>query len=145
MNGIILYRWILGSQTDFLNQFTGNPTLYQMAVQFWSNLGNYAPIGFLLGIFISALMVYGYYKPFNEMPGRHYLPKYWFAFFGINALMVFGVTYLSEIYMIKTTLDNVTSYEIKLALANTLYSILWFVLGSMICCKSIQTNAYKMF
>lgn len=145
MDGIVLYRWILGSQTDFLNQYTNNPSLYEIAGTFWRNLENYSLVGFSIGLIISIILVYIYYKPFNEMPGRHYLPKYWYIFFICNLLIVFGITYSTELYLIKTTLENVASYELKLALANMLYSVVWFVLGSMICCKSVQTNAYKMF
>lgn len=139
------YKWALGSEADFLKNYQSNPTLYQEAQGFWTALSNYSVIALSLCLTISVISVFIYYKPFNELPGRHYHPKWWAIFYILTIISVFAITFLTESFIIKTHLNNVASYEFKLALVNALYSIFLFGFFSWIWCKAFPTNAYRIF
>ena len=139
-----LYEWIIGTMSDFAKQFQDNETLYNQARKFWSNLEASSII--IVGIFITLglIMAYTYYKPFNDKPGRHYKPKYWVIFLGITFILSFLVTLGAAYFMVPPKIDGSFVLELKIALANAIYSIIVYVLISWIWCQfNLPTNAYR--
>ena len=140
-----LYEWIIGTMSDFARQFQDNETLYNQARKFWSNLEASSII--IVGIFIvlGILMAYTYYKPFNDKPGRHYKPKYWWIFLGITFILSFLVTLGAAYFMVPPKIEGAFILELKLALANAIYSsIIVYILVSWIWCQfNLPTNAYR--
>lgn len=139
-----LYEWIIGTMSDFAKQFQDNETLYNQARGFWSKLEASSII--IVGIFIALgiIMAYTYYKPFNDKPGRHYKPKYWVIFLGITSILSFLVTLGAAYFMVPPKIDGSFVLELKIALANAIYSIIVYVLISWIWCQfNLPTNAYR--
>ena len=139
-----LYKLIIGTMSDFVRQFQDNETLYNQARNFWGKLEASSII--IVGVFIALglVMAYTYYKPFNEKPGRHYKPKYWWIFCGVTFVLAFGVTLMSVYFMVPPKVDGAFVLELKLAFANAIYSSLVYVLISWIWCQfNLPTNAYR--
>ena len=139
-----LYKWIIGTMSDFVKQFQDNETLYIQARSFWGKLEASSII--IVGVFIALglVMAYTYYKPFNEKPGRHYKPKYWWFFCGVTFVLAFGVTLMSVYFMVPPKVDGAFVLELKIAIANAIYSSLVYVLISWIWCQfNLPTNAYR--
>ena len=139
-----LYEWIIGTMSDFARQFQDNETLYNQARKFWSNLEASSII--IVGIFIvlGIIMAYTYYKPFNDKPGRHYKPKYWWIFLGITFILSFLITLGAAYFMVPPKIEGSFVLELKIALANAIYSGIVYVLISWIWCQfNLPTNAYR--
>ena len=139
-----LYEWIIGTMSDFAKQFQDNETLYNQARKFWSNLEASSII--IVGIFIvlGIIMAYTYYKPFNDKPGRHFKPKYWGIFLGITFILSFLVTLGAAYFMVPPKIDGSFVLELKIALANAIYSGVVYVIISWIWCQfNLPTNAYR--
>ena len=140
-----LYEWIIGTMSDFARQFQDSENLYNQARKFWSNLEASSII--IVGIFIvlGLIMAYTYYKPFNDKPGRHYKPKYWWIFLGITFILSFLVTLGAAYFMVPPKIEGTFILELKLALANAIYSsIIVYILVSWIWCQfNLPTNAYR--
>lgn len=139
-----LYEWIIGTKSDFIKQFQDNENIYNQAIKFWSNLEASSII--IVGIFIvlGLIMAYTYYKPFNEKPGRHYKPKYWGIFLVITFILSFLLTLGAVYFMVPTKLDGSFVLELKIALANAIYSGIVYVIISWIWCQfNLPTNAYR--
>lgn len=56
---------------------------------FWSKLDDASIVFFILTIVAAIGVVVYYYIPFNNQPGRHYLPKYWWRFLAVSAILGF--------------------------------------------------------
>ena len=139
-----LYEWIIGTMSDFARQFQDSENLYNQARKFWSNLEASSII--IVGIFIvlGLIMAYTYYKPFNDKPGRHYKPKYWWIFLGITFILSFLVTLGAAYFMVPPKIEGTFILELKLALANAIYSGIVYVIISWIWCQfNLPTNAYR--
>lgn len=140
-----LYDWIAGSMTDFTSQFKNNEILYNQARAFWNKLEGSSSIIFLIFVILGIALAAFYYKPYNNMPGRHYTPKHWLLFlaitFGVTFLLTFGFEYIA----VAPRLSGAMLLEIKVALGNAIYaSILYFVV-SIVWCNAFTTNAYRWF
>ena len=139
-----LYKWIIGTMSDFVKQFQDNETLYNQARNFWGRLEASSII--IVGIFIALgiVMAYTYYKPYNEKPGRHYKPKHWWIFGGITFVVTFVITLMAVYFMVPPKIDGSFVLELKIAVANAIYSSLVYALISWIWCQfNLPTNAYR--
>ncbi len=142
MKGLAVY---FVSKNDFISQFKENDSLYKQAKTFWKHLeglslGYYA-IAILLGIALACW----YYKPFNESPGRHYLPKYWCRFLILAVFFAAIFTFVLEFVVAKPQLDGALGIEIKVALINAVYTVVLYLLVSILWCVSNKTNAYPFY
>lgn len=83
MHFLKFYQFLIGNKASFLQPYTGNgqDDLYIQASLFWDKLDSLSIVFLLLFFLIGVLAAWYYYKPFNEQPNRHYLPKYWWMFF----------------------------------------------------------------
>lgn len=147
MNWIKLYEWLAGTQNQFTQPFQHDEVLYNQARLFWTQLD-----GIIIWIVFAMLVIsigsaYIYYKPFNNMPGRHYALKYWVMFLIMTAFASGIITYILEYYLCKPRLYGANGIEIRIALANTLYSFVVFIITSLAWCKfyPTSTNAYTWF
>lgn len=144
MNCLPLYSWILGSKNSFLKVLQKNDAWYDAGKKFWTQLEANSFLYVVMFITVAALLVYWYYKPFNEMPGRHYKIKYW-AYFGIAALVLSFVLTFGYVYVAIPTssIEGALLLELKLAFANALYSAFIYFIFSCVWCKIFPTNAYR--
>lgn len=145
MKLLSLYEWIAGNMSDFTRPFRENENLAAQAKSFWRNLEN-ASIGFIfIGVLVAVLAAFIYYVPFNNKPGRHYHPKYWFLFGGLTILISFVFTFGYEYIFCEPKLDGALLFELKIAFCNAIYSILLYLFISIIWWLALPTNAYRIF
>lgn len=140
-----IYNWAIGSKASFLNSFQNEEELYAQAQQFWNGLESNAFI--FAGIFLvmGAVWAWTYYGRYNNKPGRHYHPKHWVLLLALCAVLTFCLT-LGAAYLYEAPkLNGAWPLEIKLSLANTLYALIIYILGSVIYCNYLPTNAYRLF
>lgn len=137
------YKWIAGSKSDFINQFHNNEVLFGKANSFWQQLEAHSwfflVIILVLGIGLAAF----YYKPYNELPHRHYKPSHWLIFLGITFLLAFFSTWLYEYLSAKPQLHGANWLEVKFAIGNALYTVVIYFVTSFVWCNLLPTNAYK--
>ncbi len=143
MKLLYLYKWIAGSMTDFTNQFKDNETLYQQAMAWWGHLESISIFIVLISV-LGILFAYFYYGPFNEMPKRHYKPRYWFIFMAITLILTGLITFLFEYIAIEPQLQGSLGIEIKIAIGNAMYATLLYFVTSVIWCNWLPTNAYRL-
>lgn len=147
MNLIKLYEWLTGTQSQFTKPFQHDEVLYNQARLFWTQLDGTMVWIVMVMLIISIGMAYIYYKPFNNMPGRHYTFKYWALFLFLTSIASGIITYILEYYLCKPRLFGANSVEVCIAVANALYSIVIFIVTSLAWCKfyPTSTNAYTWF
>ncbi len=136
-----IYDWIM-PWSEFINKQPD--TLKQVAIDFKMQFQTGSClIAFLILLLTTSVICWGYYKPYNNMAGRHYKWKYWSFFLVANFLSVALLTNLSS-YFVDSTLTDQGTFFTRLIFLNAFYSIPCFVLLSIIVCNtSIKTNAYK--
>jgi len=144
MKMLSFYKWIAGSMQDFTSQFRNNESLFSQARTYWSQLEASSVIliiiFFVLGI---ALAIY-YYQPFNNRPGRHYKPIYWWLFLGLTFLLTGLVTWLYLHFSAPSNLSGVGILHFKLAIGNAVYATLLYLVCSWLWCQfNFPTNAYR--
>lgn len=139
-----LYKWIAGSMTDFTNQFKDNETLYQQARAWWGHLESISIFILLISVLLGIILAYCYYRPYNEMPGRHYKPKYWLIFMAITFIFTGVITFLVEYILVEPRLQGSLGVEIKIAIGNAVYGTLLYFVTSVIWCNWLPTNAYRL-
>lgn len=144
MKWLSFYKWIAGSITDFTNQFKGNEILYQQARAWWGKLESISVFLVLIMVIFGVLWAIFYYKPYNEMPKRHYKPKHWFLFMAVTFLSVLLITILFEYIAVEPRLQGALSVEIRVALGNAIYATLSYLIISFIWCNWLPTNAYRL-
>lgn len=139
-----LYKWLVGSMTDFINQFKNNQALYQQARAWWGQLESYSFIIVLIAAFLGIFLAACYYKPYNERPGRHYKPKYWLIFMAITLFFTGLITFLFEYIAVEPRLQGSLGVELKIAFGNAMYATLLYFVTSVIWCNWLPTNAYRL-
>ena len=117
-----LYDWIAGSMTDFTSQFKNNEALYNQARAFWNKLEGSSSIIVLIFVVLGIALAAFYYKPYNNLPGRHYTPKHWLFLLLGTILVTFLVTLGFEYFAVKPTVQGAFLLEVKIAVVNALYS-----------------------
>ena len=145
MKMIKLYTWFIGSFNDFAKSFRDNENLFAQARSFWNHLSQSSLLLFIGGLVLALLVVFSYYTWFNNQPGRHYKPKYWWLGMLMEALLVFIYTLIVEWIVAKPQLDGAFVLELKLALCNILYGTGLYALISFVWCNfnCFPTNAYR--
>ena len=145
MKTLKFYEWIAGNMSDFARPFQNNETLANQAKNFWRSLENFSIVSVLVFILIAAVIAVLYYKPFNNSPGRHYHPKYWFLFWAISIIATFIITLGLEYAFCKPVLSGAFLLETKIALGNAIYTALLYLVISIFWCNLLPTNAYRIF
>lgn len=147
MHCLKLYQILIGNKASFLQPYTGEGLegSYNQASMFWDKL-DAASIFFVLIFFIVGIgMAAYYYGPFNNQPNRHYLPKYWWIFLAVSAIVSFGLTCVAATLAASSSLNGTWTIILRIALENAFLSIVVFFFTSVIWCKWGKTNAYRMF
>lgn len=145
MKNLDLYKWIAGSANDFTKRFSYNDDLYYIARGFWSHLESNGLLIIAIFVVIGLLFAYCYYGPYNNIPGRHYKPKYWLIFILITFVASFTLTLVFEYITAAPKLDGALMLEIKIALGNAIYAPLVYFITSIVWCNWLPTNAYRLF
>lgn len=90
----------------------------------------------------TALICLFYYFPFNNIPGRHYHPKWW-GIFGLVALIVAFLTTIGCCCFLAKNSGFDFGLIFKAALVNTVYAAGWyFILSVFIINRTGKSNAY---
>ncbi|MBR5652175.1 MAG: hypothetical protein IKW93_08175 [Bacteroidales bacterium] len=139
-----LYEWIAGNMTDFLSQFQNNESLYQQARVFWNKLEGISTIIICL-VLLGALIAFLYYKPYNNVPGRHYTPKHWIWFLIVTFVVTSLLTLVFEYIAVEPVLKGALLLETKIALGNGVYASAVYFIVSVLWCDFLPTNAYRLF
>lgn len=147
MHLLKFYQLLIGNKASFLQSYTGEgqEDLYRQAGLFWDKLDSLAIVFLLLFFLIGVLAAWYYYKPFNEQPNRHYLPKYWLMFFIASAIVSFLVTLGAALGIAYPRIEGTWTIEIRIALQNAVLTLAINWLASVFICKRCATNAYRMF
>lgn len=140
-----LYEWITGTMADFTKPFQNNDDLYKQAQAFWKQLDVSSIIFVAIFLLLGIVMASIYYKPFNDKPGRHYKPKYWIYFLLTTFVLTLLVTLGCECAIAQPKLDGSFILELKIAVANAIYSSFIYIFVSWIWCQfNLPTNAYRL-
>lgn len=137
--------FLLPKKGKFLDSFT-NDNLRNQADAVWRHLEGWTPglliIMAILGVGLAAY----YYKPYNELPGRHYKMSHWAIWGGISVGLTFIATLCIEYFAIKTNLKTgLTSLYLLTALNNAIYCAILYFVTSVVWCNALPTNAYRFF
>ena len=144
MKGLELYKLATGLFSDFAKPFRQNDSMFNQAKTFWSQLDSVAWFLFVVAAVIGVCLAALYYTWYNNQPGRHYKPKYWWAFLVVSLASTLVGTLLIELASAKPVLDGAFWIEMKIAFFNMLYSLLPYLLVSFVWCNTpLSTNAYR--
>ncbi len=139
-----LYKWLIGTVSDFSKPFRENEELLNEARKFWNNLEANSLFFVFIFIGLGILMAVFYYTYWNNKPGRHYKPKDWIIYLVATFIICFLLTLGIE-YLLCPPKLNGFLIELKLALGNALYSVGVYFVVSFIWCNWLPTNAYRIF
>lgn len=142
MHFIKLYQPLIGTKASFLQSFQGD-AMRNNASSFWGNLDDVSIVFFILTIVAAIGVVVYYYIPFNNQPGRHYLPKYWWRFLAVSAILGFVITIGIAMGFATPKLNGTLMIELKVALANAVLAVVAYCFFSWGWCKWGKTNAYR--
>jgi hypothetical protein len=140
----VLYGWIIGSKSDFTRPFRESETVLVQANKFWDKLDSLSLFILILFVIIGIMLASNYYGPFNNKPGRHYRPRYWFMFMLATMIMSFVLTIIVECILCPPRLGGALMLEFKIALGNSIYAIVTYFFTSIIWCKFLPTNACRI-
>ena len=137
--------FLLPKKGKFLNSFN-NDNLKQQAELVWRSLDGWTIwlllIMAVLGIGLAAY----YYKPYNDLPGRHYKVSHWVVWGIISVALTFIATLCIEYFGIKTNLKTgLNSLYMLIALNNAIYCAILYFVTSVVWCIVGPTNAYRLF
>lgn len=136
------YQPAIQKERAFVNSFDSN--VQNIAKNFWHDLNGIALLFIATALVVGIVTCWYYYGPYNNQPGRHYKPSYWGWFMLICFLFALIATLVIE-HLIKTTLNGAGMTMFWIALQNATYSIIFYVLMSIIWCKCLPTKAYRIF
>jgi hypothetical protein len=137
-----IYTLFTGTKTDFLKNFKDSDTMYSQAKTFWAALENGA-LFYLMILLLGILLCWVYYGPFNNLPERHYKPRYWWFFALANLFLTLLTTYFVVHSLVPPRVQGANLIEWRLALGNAVYSSIIYCGVSIIWCKWLPTNAYR--
>lgn len=139
-----LFKWGLPSQAEYLNRYRDNESLYNMARSFWNSLESSSIYFFLLFIALGLFLVCFYYYGYNKWPGRKYKVWQWGMWLGITAVVTVLLTFVVGSVIVSTNLQEKTGFLFRISLINGLYSILIYLVSSLVICNiPVSTNAYR--
>ncbi len=140
---LLKYFWS-GSFSAFAKPFKDNEALYKQARSFWNTLESFSWMLPIIFLAVGILVAVFYYTSYNTKPGRHYRPAHWWAFLLVTFLIVLVTTLCSEVFIAKPRLQGAFMLEMRIALANALYSAIIYLFTSFVWCNSpLPTNAYR--
>ena len=137
--------FLLPKKGKYLNSFSEQ--LKPQADAVWRSLDGWTPwlviIMAVLGIGLAAY----YYKPYNDMPGRHYKVSHWAIWGVISVALTFIATLCIEYFGIKPHLPKtgLNNLYILTALNNAIYCAILYFVTSVVWCNIAPTNAYRLF
>lgn len=140
----VLYGWMASSKSDFTRNFRDNEILLSQANKFWTNIESSSMIILLISIVVGIMMAWSYYGPYNNKPGRHYRPRYWFIFMLLVIVLTLILTLGFECLAYPPQLQGAFVLELKIALINAIYAIGVYLLASFIWCNTLPTNACRI-
>ena len=129
------------TQKAYLASYTENEAAKKAATKLWNAIdgGEWLPLSAMA--FFTVLICLCYYFPFNNIPGRHYHPKWW----GISGLVALIVAFLTTIGCCCFLAKNPEfdfGLIFKAALVNTFYAAVVYLLFSVIINRTGKSNAY---
>lgn len=145
MKLLSLYKPFAGTMSDFTKNFEKNDALFNQAKAFWRQLDDFTIFIFVTLLAIGIGGAAYYYSVFNNLPGRHYKPKYWGIFLLMTFIATLVVTIFFEYLVVHPSLSGAFWLECRIAFGNAIYASLLYVIVSILWCNSFPTNAYRIF
>lgn len=141
-----LYGWALPNTAAILAPYKDNEQMTKLIKNFMTSLQSCALWFLLLAVILSIVLFAIYYWPYNNKPGRHYKCQKWASFAGVLACCMFVSTVVICAFLRCPIAALWWKTTLMIALINTLYSVLLYLLCSFILCQipsSVsKTNAY---
>ena len=145
----IFYQWLLPNEQTFINSFKDNEAKQNAAKVFIKSLSNCDLWLFISCVFLTAVACILYYTWYNnrmEPFGYHYRMRHWGAWMAIALLLSILATYFCCMFTLdKTNLSGTGEFISKFYLVSAIYSLLFFVILSVVWCNLFPTNAYRWF
>lgn len=138
---LMVLNWFT-SRKEFLVQFTDKNKLIQ-ANRFWDSVDSNVFWLLIIMVVISLLWCRFYYKPYNNKPGRHYIPKHWYSFGGITFVVTFVASLCALCFWFVPNPKFDLKFLLTVSLINSVYSIIVYIILSYLFCKFSSTNAYR--
>ena len=147
MKAFDFYGWGLPSKGPYLNSFGENQHMRDLATKLWNMLESGALFYIMIFIIIAFLFAVVYYYPYNNRPQRHYKMRFWLLWLGYTALGTFIISMIAGFYLFDSPIRDTTNFIIRISLINTVYSVLMYLVFSIIICNlnMPKTNAYRFF
>lgn len=136
-----IYYPSLPSEREFVNGY--NENLQELAKRFWHEMSSISLLLLAIAVCVSFGFCLYYYGPYNNRPNRHYLPFHWWKFMLVCVLSSFAMTWIAEIILVKTTLNDTKMTMPFVALQNAVYSLVVYGVVSIIWCNWWSTKAYR--
>ena len=135
-----LLTWFT-SKKDYLTPYTEDEAAKKAATKLWNTIDSMDIILFIVMFMLTILIALWYYFPYNQRPGKHYHPKYWWIF-GVGAVSFVFASTFGICYFIAKNASFDYTFLIKVSAVNALYAILVYFILSLFINKSGKSNAY---
>ncbi len=144
MKNLFLYKWLVGTQSEFTKPFQDNENLFNQAKAFWHQLEGIAWLELSVGVVIGILGALLYFGPFNDLPGRHYKVRFWVEGMVISAAVSLIVSLTIAYFLAQPNISGAFKLESHIAFGNLIYAALSYFIVSLICWNYGSTNAYRL-
>lgn len=138
-----IYKWFTGSMSDFTKPFEENDVLFNQAKAFWHRLDSFSIVTIAICVIAGILLAITYYKPYNDVPGRHYKPSHWCFFLIGTFVLTLVVTFIAELILVHPSISGATMLEFRVALGNAIFASGLYFVVSLAWCNLWPTNAYR--
>ena len=129
------------NRQDYLENYANDDSAKKAATKLWNAIDGGDWVPFLLMVLLTAAIVWYYYIPFNNKPGRHYHPKWWGIFGVVTLVAVFAMTIGCCCLQAKNPGFDY-GLILKVALVNTAWAAVWYLIFSFVINRTGKSNAY---
>lgn len=143
INILTVLTWFT-SKKAYLANYADNESAKKAATRLWNSIDGGDWIPFVIMIVLTVLYCWGYFFPYNNIPGRHYRPVHWFGFGLCNFVSVFLITFI-VCYMLVPNPGFDIWLLVKVAFVNTLIALILYYIISTIINRSGKSNAYPWY
>lgn len=140
INILTILTWFT-SKKAYLASHAENDSAKKAATKLWNAIDGGDWILFLVMVLLTAAIAWYYYIPFNNRPGRHYHPKWWWMF-GAAALFAVFVVTIGLCHVLAQNPGFDFGLILNVALMNTFYAAVVYLLFSVIINRTGKSNAY---
>ena len=138
VNILTILTWT--TKKGYLADYT-DESAKKAATKLWNAIAGGEIALVVLMAILTGIICWYYFFPFNEKPGRHYHPKWWWVFGGISLVVTFLASLLACYVIAKNPNFNM-GFLLRVSIINTFYAVILFVVMSYVFIKTGKSNAY---